>query len=101
MAARTGGEMSKIHTTNVVKKIYADGTVEEGEWKMTLEEMQKFVGGWIEMVPSVIARRSLIINEEGLLKDLPPNTEATSLTSPFVLMSPGGIRGNALLIKSK
>lgn len=91
----------KKHTTNVVQKIYSSGQVEEGEWEMTTEEMQEFVGGWIEMVPSHTARRSLIINEEGMIHSLPPNPEATKLTSPLVLVSPGGIRGNALLIKSR
>jgi len=32
---------------NVVKKLYTDGRVEEVKERMTLEQMQKFVGGFI------------------------------------------------------
>lgn len=46
----------------------------------TLEELQKMVGGYIEVVrvphkPSMI----LIVNEEGLLHNLPPNPMATGI----------------------
>lgn len=88
--------MSKMH---IVQKLYADGRVEDVVETMTLKDMQAFVGGYIEQVRTRLAHRSLIINDEGMLDDLPKNTMATSLVHPDVLML-DGIRGNALLIKS-
>lgn len=91
--------MSKPHTTNVVKKIYADGNIEERADKWTLQQMQKFVGGLIEFCPTTIPHRSLVVNEEGMLLNLPINEEATKLTSPHTWII-DGLRGNALLVKS-
>lgn len=85
--------------TNVVRKIYSDGRVEEVLQKMDLAQMQAFVGGYIEMVPTKIPHRSLIVNEEGLLKELPHNPKATELVRPGTLVL-DMIRGNALLVKS-
>ena len=85
---------------NVVKKIYTDGRVEEVSEKMGLDELQKFVGGYIEMVPTTIPHRALVVNEEGELNGLPPNPEATKLVHPQTLMGPDGIKGNALLVKN-
>lgn len=84
---------------NVVKKIYTDGRVEEVDQKMNLQQLQSFVGGYIEMVPSKLSHRSLIVNEEGLLKELPHNEKATELVRPGTLVL-DWIRGNALLVKS-
>lgn len=60
----------------------ADGT---NEWvspangkKFTLEELQKFVGGWIEMVP-VSEKMVMVVNEEGTFHQLPYNKTATRL----------------------
>lgn len=84
--------------TNVVRKIYVDGTVEDVQEKMTLDELQEFVGGYIEFVPTTIPHRALVINEEGLLNNLPDNWLATELVPPTTLCI-GAIRGNALLVK--
>ena len=46
--------------------------------KLTLEAMQKFVKGRIEIV-YLSNGDHLVINEEGLLEGLEPNTEATQL----------------------
>jgi hypothetical protein len=81
------------------KKLYTNGTAEEGEWRMTLEQMQKFVGGYIEQVASNIPHRALIVNEEGFLDNLPQNPQATALVAPGTSVI-GHIRGNALLIKA-
>lgn len=43
-----------------------------------LEELQAFVGGYIEIV-SLTLKRDMIINEEGKLKDLPVNIRATAI----------------------
>lgn len=86
--------------TRVVKKFYTDGRVEEGEWKMELREMQEFVGGYIEQVPTTIPNRLLIVNEEGLLDNLPNNVSASAIVNPRTHVVGGLIRGNALLVKA-
>jgi uncharacterized protein DUF3846 len=84
---------------NVVKKIYTDGRVEDVDQKMDLAQLQKFVGGYIEMVPSNVPHRALVVNEEGLLKELPHNVKATEYVKPGTLVL-DFIRGNALLVKA-
>ena len=45
----------------------------------TLEEVQKFVGGYVEVVPVPGHRgRIFIVNEEGLLHGLPLNAVASA-----------------------
>lgn len=63
----------------------------------TLEQMQKCVGGYIEYCRTTIARRALVVNENGLYTDLPINPLATQLVSPDVLMA-GPLKGNAILV---
>jgi hypothetical protein len=43
-----------------------------------LEELQQFVGGWIELAYTH-AGRQMFLNEEGKLRDLPLNLKATIL----------------------
>ena len=46
----------------------------------TLNELQKYVGGFIEIVsPAGCINDRLVVNEEGLMMDLAPNTAATCL----------------------
>lgn len=87
------------YTTSIVKKMYADGRVEDVEEEMNLEQMQEFVGGYITYVPSTERHRSLVVNEEGEMKNLPINQNATMVVSPRFLIGKG-ILGNALLVKS-
>lgn len=47
--------------------------------KLTLEQMQEMVGGYIEIVPSLKEGHVLIVNEEGLLQNLPLNPAASEL----------------------
>lgn len=84
---------------NIVKIFYTDGRTEEVNKKMDLAEMQNIVGGYIERVPSNIAHRSLIINEEGYLDGLPNNIEATKLLHTDVLKPSEFLQGNILLAK--
>lgn len=86
------------HTTQIVQRLYTDGRCDETPCWMTLAEMQAFVGGYIELVKTRTPHRLLVINEEGMLDDLPYNAVATALTHPDVYML-DGIRGPALLIK--
>lgn len=85
--------------TSVVRKIFAERPAEDADLEMTLQEMQDFVGGYIEMVPTIVPHRSLIVNEEGALDDLPVNPAATALVKPGTLMIIG-IRGDALMVKN-
>ena len=65
-------------------KIYkADGTiidniVPENGTDFQLGELQKIVGGYIEIV-SLLDNEIMVINEEGKLIDLPINEKATEL----------------------
>lgn len=90
--------MTQESTTNIVKKFYTNGEVEDVNEKMTLAEMQAFVGGDIEFVRTRVSRRSLVVNEEGTIENLPPNVEASKVIHPEVLVL-DFIRGNALLVK--
>jgi len=85
---------------NVVRKLYTDGRIEEVNEKMSLEQLQGFVGGYIEQVASLIPHRALIVNEEGFYEHLTPNPNATALVMPGTSLIDGTIRGNALLVKS-
>lgn len=84
--------------TTILKKLYADGKVEAVAEVMTNEQMQQFVGGYFEFVPSKIAGNYLMVNEDGLMLNLPENLAATELVRSDVLRA-GPIRGNALLCK--
>lgn len=85
----------------VFEIIKPDGTKEDINRKMTLEEMQKAVGGYIELCPTKpgSGRRVLVVNEEGLLKDLPVNPEATKLANPGTWIQLPGLRGNVLVAR--
>lgn len=85
--------------SNVVRKIWTDGSSQDVTCEMELKEMQEFVGGCIEFVPSNIPRRKLVINDEGLLENLPINDAASALVRGDIITL-GGIRGNALLVKA-
>ena len=76
--------------------IKPDGTEEAIERKLTLEEAQELVGGYIEPVRIHDNALCLIVNEEGALFSLPLNKKATQLVHPHILHS--GIRGNAIVV---
>ena len=59
----------------------------------TLQEAQKIVGGLVEMVHSPKQPEwQILVNEEGLLRGLPHNKEATELCGT-------GIVGPAIILK--
>ena len=60
--------------------------------KLSLAEMQKCVGGWIERVP--IKGGEMYVDEEGLLKGLPANGEASEIAGQHIV-------GNALVFTRK
>jgi hypothetical protein len=62
--------------------IKTDGTqqdvVPERGRYFTLEELQQYVGGWIEMI-GLSDGRTIVCNEEGKIHGLPLNTLATDI----------------------
>lgn len=50
----------------------------------TLDELQKFVGGYIELVP-LPEGMVLVVNEEGLLRSLPKNDTASFLAGRIIV----------------
>ena len=56
--------------------IKVDGTLQELDRRPTMEEARRIVGGYIELV-KVGNKKTLVVNEEGLLQHLPMNVEAT------------------------
>lgn len=76
-----------------------DGSQEALEKKMSWEEVQKIVGGYIQVVAMKDNKRCLLVNEDGLIIGLPANDAATALVHPAVLCR--GIVGNAVVIQRK
>ncbi len=65
----------------------------------TLEEAQKFVGGYVELL-WLDPTTQMLVNEEGAYEDsLPPNPMATRLAEKAgYLVTKGGIKGNAMIL---
>lgn len=82
----------------MAKWIRVDGTFQEVKpengRRFKLDELQRFVGGYIERVKTRDGR-DMWVNEEGLLRNLPVNEVATLLIDPNYLHH--GIRGNVLV----
>ncbi len=77
--------------------IKTDGTKESVESKgrkFTLDELQAYVGGYIELTETKDGR-DMYINEEGKLDGLPPNWAATGL---YKHGHADVIAGNAIVI---
>lgn len=70
-------------------------TPENGEY-FTLEELQKFVGGYIELVniKQVFTDDVMVVNEEGRLLKLPYNTEASVYALQYIV-------GDVIICKRK
>lgn len=66
------------------KLIFHDGTIlnitPNRDNKFTLEELQKYVEGYIQII-YLQYNLAMIINEEGKFLDLPKNEEATKLAN--------------------
>jgi len=92
--------MARAHKTKVVAILHADGRREDFEphREMDLKQMQEVVGGYIEYTRPVLPHRKLVVNEEGLLRGLPLNPEATAMYYAVGGGSP--IVGHVLLVKS-
>ena len=60
-------------------------------YEPTLEEAQRVVGGYVEMV-YLDGGDQLLVNEEGVIKNLPPNPSATAIAGKPIV-------GNAIVLK--
>ena len=58
----------------------------------TLKEAQEYVGGLVQIV--YIGKHQLLVNEEGLLLNLPYNHVASTFSGDYIV-------GNAMLLKGK
>lgn len=67
----------KAEAPVTVTVIQADGTSAEHPYPTTLKGWQAFVGGYIEVVQ--LKERLLIVDEDGLGKNLPVNLQASRL----------------------
>lgn len=69
-------------------------------FRPSLEEAQKFVGGNVELI-TLTGDRQMLVNEEGLIEDLPINDEATHMASSANahLLIHGGIRGDVIILQ--
>jgi hypothetical protein len=88
----------------MAKVIKIDGSEEEvefeGDLRKDLKKKQEIVGGYIELVPLKKTRRIMVVNKEGILKDLEVNQKATDLVqeeSPDFLIYGSGIRGDVII----
>ena len=98
----------------IIKPNEKNVEVIERDTPFELEELQKLVGGYIEVMPDRIDLRNInghetgssalgymgvwklmVVNEEGLILGLPYNEQATNLLTHF---NPYGIRGTAVLM---
>jgi hypothetical protein len=95
--------------TGTIEWIHAvDGTVTSTEAKSppSLEELQKYVEGYIEVVNVLVDDEptQMIVNEEGLLRRLPVNVTASKHYATYALKEmrcfpPTPICGNAVLLR--
>ena len=60
-------------------------------YEPTLEEAQRVVGGYVEMV-YLNGGDQLLVNEEGVIKNLPQNPSATAIAGKPIV-------GNAIVLK--
>ena len=70
--------------TNNTLVMEEDGSVinyyfSEEESKPNLKQLQKMVGGYVEVVTSLDSKYQIVIDEEGKLKGKPFNKDATAL----------------------
>jgi len=69
--------------------------------KPTLEELQTFVGGLIQVVYADDGKTQSVMDEEGKIKGKRINLEATNLWFPDQYILPDVIVGDAVVLKGK
>tara|TARA_Y100000361_G_C10924262_1_gene220524 strand:- start:87 stop:359 length:273 start_codon:yes stop_codon:yes gene_type:complete len=75
-------------------------TIHKEDEKLTLEQLQKLVGGYIQIIP-LANKKQMIINEEGKLMDLPYNQTATDLMKETYEGTTDWIAGDAIILTGK
>ena len=60
-----------------------DGTRQDLDQRPSLEEAQQIVGGWIELVNVRGTNLTLVVDEEGRLKNKPSNYQASALAPMY------------------
>lgn len=68
---------------------------EDGQ-EFTLEELQTYVGGSIEII-DIADGRVMVLNEEGKLNGLPPNMKATALLMKGKRLFPDIVAGDVVV----
>lgn len=68
----------------LVTLVHEDGRAEALEPDESLEKMQKAVKGYVEVV-RLDARNTLLVNEEGMLKQMPVNAVASRLAGQMLV----------------
>ena len=63
----------------------------------TLEECQKFVGGYIQIVMSKDGQKQIVVDEEGLLKHKPINEDASEESGTMIVGDAMILSGSARL----
>jgi len=53
--------------------------------KLSLEQLQKVVGGYIEIIPAPNCHNILIANEEGQIYNLPINVQASKIAQKTIV----------------
>jgi len=69
--------------------------------KLTLEELQGMVGGYIQVVEINNGKTQIIMDEEGKLKGKMINLEATNVWFPDQYILPDSIVGDAVILTKK
>jgi len=73
-------------------------TVSPGNGKyFSLEELQKYIGGYVERI-NMFNGSAMYVDEEGRLKKLPYNSFATKVLAKLGALPCDYIRGNALIV---
>lgn len=83
----------------MAKLLKPDGTEQEltpgDNGKFTLEQMQKHVGGYVQLI-KLNGNERLVVDEDGLPKNLPVNEEATTLLQSYSATPTVKLVGNVL-----
>ena len=72
-------------------------TIEKKEDIPNLKQAQEFIGGWVERL-KLPSGDVLLFDEEGIMKELPINNEATKLVNSFEVRYPITILGNVIYL---
>lgn len=82
--------------THVIRLYPIGGPPVEKDEYWTLDQLQEYVGGFIQLVTTVFDGLGMYVNDEGLLLNLPINFAPSILAHDAVWLV-DGIRGNAIL----